>query len=163
MKKIICFLFLLVVSVKVFPQKASYTKNFTGGNYLLLEKNYSMALESFQLAYMIDSSSANINYKLGLCYMNLPSKKKRAMPYMQKAIVHINKNYHEDEPNEKGAPKDATYWYAKALHLAGKFDQAITEFEKYKEVVGTRNIEIVTDVQRQIESCRNAIEFTKNP
>jgi outer membrane protein OmpA-like peptidoglycan-associated protein/tetratricopeptide (TPR) repeat protein len=163
MKKIICFLFLLVISVRVFSQKASYTKNFTEGNYLLLEKNYSMALESFQLAYMADSSSANINYKIGLCYMNLPSKKKKAMPYMEKAIAHINKNYHEDESGEKGAPKDATYWYAKALHLAGKFDQAITEFEKYKGVVGTRNKEIVIDVQRQIESCKNAIEFTKNP
>ena len=163
MRKVICLLFLLVISVKVFPQKAKYLKDFTQGNYLLLEKNYSMALESFQLAYMIDSSNANINYKIGLCYMNLPSKKKKAMPYMEKAIVHINKNYHEDEPAEKGAPKDATYWYAKALHLAGKFNQAMVEFEKYKEVVGNRNKEIVADVQRQIESCKNAIEFSKNP
>ncbi len=78
MKKVICFLFLLVISVKVFPQKAKYLKDFTQGNYLLLEKNYSMALESFQLAYMIDSSNANINYKMGLCYMNLPFKKEES-------------------------------------------------------------------------------------
>jgi len=130
MRKVICVLFLLVISVKIFPQKAKYIKDFTQGNYLLLEKNYSMALESFQLAYMIDSSNANINYKMGLCYMNLPSKKKRAMPYMEKAIAHINKNYHEDEPGEKGAPKDATYWYAKALHLAGRYNQAMVEFSK---------------------------------
>ena len=163
MKKNIYLLILLLVSLKVFPQKAVYYSNFTQGNFLLLEKNYGMALQSYQAAYLIDSNSANINYKIGLCYLNLPSQKRKAMPYMEKAIKNINKNYHEDEPGEKGAPKDATYWYAKALHLAGKFEQAIAEFEKYKEVVGNRNPEITADIQRQIESCKNAILFVKNP
>ena len=105
MKKIVYCLFLLILSLKAFPQKAQYLKNFTEGNYLLLEKNYGMALESFKLSYAIDSTNANINYKIGLCYMNLPSKKKKAMPLMEKAITNISRNYHEDEPGEKGAPK----------------------------------------------------------
>ena len=108
MKKNIYLLILLLVSLKVFPQKAVYYSNFTQGNFLLLEKNYGMALQSYQAAYLIDSNSANINYKIGLCYLNLPSQKRKAMPYMEKAIKNINKNYHEDEPGEKGAPKDAT-------------------------------------------------------
>src|ERR1700752_3812578 len=163
MKKVICFLFLLALSIKGFSQKSKYLKDFTEGNFLLLEKNYGMALESFQAAYAIDSNNANINYKIGLCYMNLPSKKKKAMPYMEKAIAHINKNYHEDEPSEKGAPRDATYYYAKALHLAGKFQEALTEFEKYKETVSSKNKELIVEIQRQIENCKNAIEFSKNP
>ncbi|MHB8261973.1 MAG: OmpA family protein [Bacteroidia bacterium] len=163
MKKIVCCLFLLILSLKVFPQKATYIKNFTEGNYLLLEKNYGMALESFQLAYAIDSTNANINYKIGVCYLNLSSKKRKAMSFMEKAITHISRNYHEDEPSEKGAPKDVSYYYGKALHLAGKYPEAIVEFEKYKATLSARNKELLTDVQRQIDNCKNAIEFTNNP
>ena len=163
MKKCICLIFLLIISNKALPQKAAYIKAFTEGNFLLLEKNYDMALQSFKQAYAIDSTNANVNYKVGLCYMSMPSKKKKALPYMGKAITNISKNYHEDEPNEKPAPKDAYYYYAKALHLSGKFEEAIVQFEKYKEFIGSHDKERLQEVQRQIETCRNAILLTKNP
>jgi outer membrane protein OmpA-like peptidoglycan-associated protein len=162
MKKIVSIVFLLILVNKVFSQKAEYLKAFTQGNFLFLEKNYDMALQSYKQAYAYDSTNANINYKIGACYMNLPSKKKKAMPYMEKAIVSVNRNYHEDEPGEKAAPRDAYYYYGKALHLSGKFEDAIVQFEKYRLMVA-KDKELLKEVQRQIETCRNAILLNKNP
>jgi len=163
MKKIVSIVLLLVLSGHIFSQKASYLKAFTQGNFLFLEKNYDMALQSYKEAYAIDSSNANINYKIGACYMNLPSKKKKAMPYMERAIVSVNRNYHEDEPGEKAAPRDAYYYYGKALHLSGKYDEAIVQFEKYKMFIGSKDKELQKEVKRQIETCQNAILLNKNP
>ncbi|HXU26070.1 MAG TPA: tetratricopeptide repeat protein, partial [Bacteroidia bacterium] len=73
MKKVVVLILLLTLTGKVFPQRGDYLKAFTQGNFLFLEKNYDMALQSYKQAYAIDSSNANINYKIGLVYMNLAS------------------------------------------------------------------------------------------
>lgn len=163
MRKLLFLCFIMAVSVRLFPQKKLYLKSFEEGNYLFLEKNYPMALQSFEQAYSIDSTNSNINYKIGLCYLNLPSKKKKALPFLEKAARNITKNYDEDEPSMKSAPMDAIYEHAKALHFNGKFPEAIAEFEKYGRIVGEKNKEFYAEIQRQIAMCKNAIEFYKNP
>ncbi len=163
MKKTLFILFFCVIALELFPQKSEYLKNFTEGNYLFLEKNYHMALQSYEQAYDLDSVNANINYKVGLCYLNIPSKKKKALRYMEKAAKNISKNYDEDEPKMKSAPMDAIYYHAKALHISGKYQDAADEFEKYKKIVGTRNKERMEDIDRQIEMCKNAITLSQKP
>jgi tetratricopeptide (TPR) repeat protein len=122
-----------------------------------------MAVQNFEEAYKIDSSNANINYKVGTCYLHVPSKKKKALPYLDQAVMNIAKNYDEDEPTVKSAPPDAIYYHGKALHYAGKFTEAIAEFEKYEKIVGTRNKERAAEIQKLIEMCKNAIEMSKTP
>lgn len=161
LRKLALYIFILS-SLRSFSQH--YQKNFTEGNFLLLEKNYAGALESYKLAYMSDSSAgnANINYKMGLCYINIPSKKKNALKYLEKAVTNIKKNYDETDAHEKSAPPDAIYYYGKALHFSGMYAEAIAQFEKYKVIVA-KNKERVADTERQIEMCKNAIEFSRNP
>ncbi len=71
MKKLLLSFFFVLISTVVFAQggKGDYRENFTQGNYLILEQNYSLALKYFKDAYQIDSSNANINYKIGYCYL----------------------------------------------------------------------------------------------
>jgi len=157
---IVCF---LVITSSLFAQKGLYLKNFTEGNYLFLERNYIMAVQSFDLAYHIDSTNSNINYKMGLCYLNIPSKKKYALRFMDKAITNISKNYDEDEPTVTSAPVDAIYYHAKALHFASKFPEALEEFQKYLKIVGLRNKERTADIQKHIEMCNNAIAMSQHP
>ena len=67
MQKYILILFTSFLSFGSFGQsKADYRQKFTEGNYLILEGNYVQALKNFLEAYQIDSSSSNINYKVGL-------------------------------------------------------------------------------------------------
>lgn len=162
MKKLLLLVYVLL-SLKLFPQKSVYYRNFTEGNLLVLEKNYLMALDSYLKAYAIDSTNANINYKIGLCYMNFPSKKKLALPFMAKASADISRGYDEDEPHEKSAPVDALFYHARALHLSEKYEEAIAEFEKYRTMLSEKNKTKIEEVNKQIEYCRNAIVMSKTP
>lgn len=162
MKKFPAVLLLLILWGSVFSQKKLYLKSFEEGNYLFMEKNYSMALQSYQQAYLIDSTNANINYKIGLCYLSLPGKKKKALAYFEKAVTNISRNYDEDEPSCKTAPPDAVYYHARSLHYQAKFQEAITEFEKYGQTV-TRDKERSREVARFIEMCQHGIEHYKKP
>ncbi|HWY39115.1 MAG TPA: hypothetical protein VNY73_11185, partial [Bacteroidia bacterium] len=152
-----------VLSLALPAQKKDYIKNFTEGNYLFLEKNYLMAEQSFELAYRADSLNANINYKMGICYLNIPAKKKLAVPYMERAVTNISKGYDEDEPTVKSAPVDAIYYYGKALHYASKFAEAATQFQKYQKIVGSKSKEKTEEVARLIEMCNNAIAMSQKP
>lgn len=163
MRKPVALLVLLIIASSLFSQKRDYIKNVEEGNYLFMEKNYSMALQSYLIAYMGDSVNANVNYKIGVCYLNLPSQKKKALPYLDKAVKDISKNYDEDEPGWKSAPYDAVYYHAKALHFNAHFSEAIEEFEKYNRMAGTRDPERHTEILRNIEMCKNAIEQSKTP
>ncbi|MFL5754296.1 MAG: OmpA family protein [Bacteroidia bacterium] len=163
MKKSFLLVVFVLFSLSLFSQKSEYFRNFTEGNLLVMEKNYGMGLDSYLKAYSIDSTNANINYKIGLCYMNIPSKKKMALPYMAKASADISRSYDEDESHEKSAPLDALFYHARALHLSEKFNEAITEFEKYKSLLNSKNKSRIEEVDKQLAYCRNAIEFYKKP
>lgn len=111
----------------------SYSDYFKEGTFLLMEENYDMALKNFLQAYKIDSSSANINYNVGYCYLNSPAKKNWAERYLAKAITNVTKNYSPDNASEKAAPPMAYLFYGKALHLNYKFDEANAQYDYFEK------------------------------
>ena len=142
--------------------KGDYKDNFIQGNYLILEQNYSLALKYFKDAYRIDSSNANINYKIGVCYLESETEKNKALPFLEKSVQNVSHNYNPEDPKEKKAPELAYYSLGVAYRLAYRFNEAITFFNKFKDIVGTRNQVLTKDLEKQVEINFNAIEFTKD-
>jgi hypothetical protein len=141
-----------------------YKGKFTEGNFLILEENYSQALKNFQEAYKCDSSSANINYKMGFCYLKTANEKYKALPYLQKAVKNISRNYADFEPREKKAPVNAYYYLAMAYHLNYKFDDAIANYEKYKSYLSSKKqADLIKDVDYRIEQSKTASLYVSVP
>ncbi|MCW3071685.1 MAG: hypothetical protein JWO44_1575 [Bacteroidetes bacterium] len=154
--------FLINLSTKA-QDKAGYREKFTEGNYLILEGNYARALKAFQEAYQLDSSSANINFKLGFCYLKTVTEKSKALPYLEKAVLNTSKSYTDMEPREKAAPVNAYYYYGEALHLNYKFDEAIANYEKFKSFLKSKQEDMIKDVDRHIETSNTAKTFVAGP
>ncbi len=94
MKKFFVIIFSAIcLSIQGQSPTGGYKDYFREGNYLLLEENYEMALRNFLRAYEIDSSSANINYNVGLCYLKSAIHKADAEAKLLKSINHISNNY----------------------------------------------------------------------
>ena len=159
----ILFLFLLITQF-VFSQgtKRDYREKFAEGNLLLLEKNYLIALKVFKEAYLIDSSNANINYKMGLCYLQSGNEKYKAVRYLEKAVLNVTHNYNPEDVNEKRAPEFAYYNLGEAYRDDYKFDQSSVYFKKFKDLVGTKNSELSGELNKQITTNANAVEFVKD-
>jgi len=142
---------------------ATYREKFTEGNYLIIEENYTQALKNFLEAYAIDSTNANVNYKLGFCYMKSTTEKSKATRYLEKACQNVSHNYTDLEPREKKAPENAYYFLAQAYHLNYRFDEAIECFTKFKGIIGPKNKELNKDIDHRLEICRNGKEFYGAP
>ncbi|TND06564.1 MAG: tpn50 [Bacteroidetes bacterium] len=145
------------------PIPGNYKDNFTQGNFLMLEENYGMALKFFREAYRTDSSSANINYKVGVCLLKSTTEKRKSLAYLRRAAQNVSRNYDEFEPSIKKAPENAFYYLAQSYHLNSQFDSAQTMFESYKTLLGTKNPDLLREVNHRINICQNAKEFTSSP
>lgn len=142
--------------------KGDYRENFNQGNLLVLEENYTLALKYFMDAYKQDSSNANINYKIGYCYLNSATEKGKALYYLEKAAKNVGRNYVDMEPREKKAPEMVYYYLGIAFRLEYKFSESNIYLNKFKEIVGSKNKELAADIDKQIETNFNAIELTKD-
>lgn len=120
-----------VNTIKAQLPSGSYSDYFKEGLFLLGEENYDMALKNFLEAYKKDSSSANINFNVGFCYLNSTNNKSLAESYLAKSLKDISKNYQTENPNEKSAPPLAVFYYGKALHINYKFDEALVQYDKF--------------------------------
>jgi outer membrane protein OmpA-like peptidoglycan-associated protein len=164
MKRNILICIFIFSSTFTFSQvpTGDYREDFTQGNLLILEQNYSLALKYFKDAYSIDSSNANINYKLGFCYLQSASEKGLALSYLEKSVQNVSHNYNPDEPREKKAPEFAYYYLGIAYRLGYRFNESNIYFNKFKDIVGSHNKELTADLDKQIATNFNAIELTKD-
>lgn len=136
----------------------SYKDFFAEGYYLMSEENYSAALQNFKKAYKIDSTNANINFLIGECYLHSATEKSKAEYYLSKAITNIRKEYRPDNPSEKAAPPHAYLYYAQALHINYKFDEAIQNYDNFLK---TLEPSVAKEWQNEINYYKNQSYYAK--
>ena len=139
MKKIVIpFLLFTLVSLSIVAQKpvtqdkGSYKKNYTEGNLNLGDNEYKEALKYFLMAYKYDSTTANINFKIGFCYLKMDVQKHLAERYLEKAVQNVTKHYIDDDAGFKKAPKEAYFYLGLAYHYDGKLDEAAKMYDTYE-------------------------------
>ena len=62
-------------------------------SYFLYENEYELAAPLFLTLLHLDTLNANINYKLGVCYLSIPGEKTKAIPYLEAAVKNTTSSY----------------------------------------------------------------------
>lgn len=157
----IFILFSLLLSSQTTP--GTYKDYFLEGSYQLLEGDADKAQTNFELAYQLDSTSANINYMVGVCYLQNPIFKTKAEPYLEAAVKNISKTYKTDDASEKAAPPLALYYFGEALHINYKFDEALARYEEFKQYVDPKDKEYQKMVDKSITTTKLAKQVSSQP
>lgn len=165
MKKLLSLLFIFCAFSFVAQTKsgASYKEYMLEGNYLFLEENYQLALQNYEAAFELDSTNAFLNYNMGVCLLNIPSKKNNAERFLEIAAKKVDKNCNIDNPTEKSAPPLAHYYYATALHLNYRFDEAIEQLNIFERYINEKDKEWKKLVNRERTSCTYGKAITNAP
>jgi hypothetical protein len=163
--RVICFFFTLLLAGAAYGQekKAGYKEYFQEGTYLLIENQVEKARKNFEMAYRIDSSSANINYMMGTCYLQSTGQKEQAEYYLEKAVKNVSANYRGDDPTEKAAAPVAHLYYGQALHINYRFDEAIRQFEAFRKFVDLKDKEFLKMVDKEVATSKRAKEMVEHP
>src|SRR5690606_25966646 len=124
-------------------------KIFNEGN-----TNYmNLALPFYEKAFAFNPNNADLNYKLGVCYLFSPEKRK-CLEYFQKSYA-INPAY--DTYNIE-------YLLGRGYHLNEKWDMAIAAYEKQLVVLRNQNAtrDEFTVIEKNLEEAKNGKEISKD-
>lgn len=162
MKKL-SLLFVFCVSLLTsFGQDESFGQRFTEANTLIEEGFYNVALPIWLELGIEKPDNANVNYKIGLCYINSANEKKKSLPYLEKAITNTTTNYDPFSSAEKKAPVEAYFYLARAQHVNLQIDEAIANYTAFKEKISKKHF-LFKDIDHHIQQCNNAKEAIANP
>ncbi|HSY76815.1 MAG TPA: hypothetical protein VK890_08160 [Bacteroidia bacterium] len=147
---------------KILVTKDNYRSLFTDANEMSGENFIDSALHTFLAIYSFDTSNANIAYSIGQLYLQTPTHKADALPYLEKAAKHVTTKYRPDDPYEKSAPPPTYYYLARAQHLNYQFDLAITNFNKFKKLLQPKDTRQI-DIDYWIQCCNNGKVLIQSP
>ncbi|MGZ3862267.1 MAG: hypothetical protein ACXVPN_12135 [Bacteroidia bacterium] len=136
----------------IFAQDAAREaeKLFANTRYAAIWPYYAEMLQN-------DSLNAELNYKMGICYLNSRSQKDKAALYFNKALTYKKENA------SSLSSADLYRYLAEASYLASNFDQAIDNYQKYrKELIADKKDSNLTErISHKIEICRMAKEISQ--
>ncbi|MDP6908670.1 MAG: hypothetical protein QF371_04150, partial [Flavobacteriales bacterium] len=112
--------------------------------------NFRAALEDFLILLSKDPGNVDLNFYIGASYLESNIDKGKAIPYLEFAV------------QQEKFPKEAIYQLGRAYMFAHRFDEAITTFNKYKDISRGDNDNIITG-GRMVEQCFNAKQLVKYP
>jgi outer membrane protein OmpA-like peptidoglycan-associated protein len=152
------------VSAQV-TNEVDFKKKFGLVDGYLFDGDYYKALPIAKELYAYDSSNANIAYMLGTSYLGASPDRKKAIYYLEQAIMLSPPSpmYKESDYKEKSAPGITYYNLAKAYHFSYRFDDAISNFYNYRSFVDLEDVNTYAEVKRQIEYAENAKLLIEEP
>ncbi len=168
MKKILNIIVIMFSVNLVFSQNIEFTKsnfpddkarlnraidNIYDGEDNFEDELYVKANEYFLKANEYNSNNAELNYKIGICYLH-SSTKGKAEAFFSKAYS-LNPN----------VSKDILFNLAYTSQLTSKFKRAKKQFIEYQEKLGDSKYDEKRKiiVKKHIEECENGIELMFNP
>ncbi len=121
-------------------------------DHLFSKQGFSDTWKFYEEKIHIDSSDAELNYKLGMCYLGSRSQKEKAIPYLQKALR---------QKGDRDIPLLTDKLLAEAFYLNGNFSSALSHFENYKKWLLSQkgSKRELKELDSRIEICRDKKEI----
>lgn len=169
MKKLIftlaCILFTVYSSYSQRSESEIALKEyFADAEFFLTQEFYVDALNDFLQVYKRGyQDNANINYRIGICYLNIPGQKHKSIEYFEKAKASVSSKYRESSLKEENVPIDVYLYLGNAYRVNDSLNKAIIAYNEYKKLLPDDEKDLLEYVNQQIEACNIASEFMDSP
>ena len=167
MKKIL-YLFVIFIwfsmSVSLAQSKTELKEFFIEAESHFLYGEYEKANEIFMVLNQMMPENANIQYKIGNCYLHIPHEKTKAFPFLQGATANAEYGAKTARFNETRAPLDVYFSLGNAFRINNDLDKAILTYAKFKELLSGEGGMVNSDfVDQEIMACKNAKKLMETP
>jgi outer membrane protein OmpA-like peptidoglycan-associated protein len=137
---------------KIYEIYPSTYIDFNERDYVDRLATYREALPLLFEANKFNPDNAELNYRIGRCYLMNAVYKEEAVPHFEKALK-LNPN----------VSPDIHYHLGIAYHIVMNFDKAIAEFKMHQSKLSPKNIAESEDVVRKINECEIAKKLVSKP
>ena len=140
-------------------------KIFSKAESYFLYEEYELANQLYLLLETPDNM--NIKYKIGVCYLNIPGEKEKAIPYLEDAVKTASYNSRPNSFRENKAPLDAHFYLAKAYMINNDLEKGLSAFVLFEELVSKitskRGMSNKEFIEQQIQACSIAMKLQETP
>ncbi len=113
---------------------------------------YREARGHYLLAAKYNTENAELNYKIGVCYL-FSDDKFESIKYLTRAFLA-----------DENVARDIRFLGGQAYHLTLEFDEAIHQYQKYKESLSPKQLALERPViDKLIQECENGKELVASP
>lgn len=155
-------LFLFLIKPGYSQQSGDHKENFLAAESYFLFEEFDEALPLYLRLHRALPDNYNLYYKIGVCYLNNPYEKDKAVTYLETAVQHINPKYKDSNFKEEGAPLDALFFLGNAYRINNQLDKARDSYIEFRSKMDN---EVYDDelVQEQLDACEAAEKLMKKP
>ncbi len=125
--------------------------------------NFHKALEIFQDLLEEFPNNANLNFKIGFCYLNTATEKTKAIPYLEFASKHLSNDYDINSSKEENAPIETLFYLGQAYHVNYRLDDAERILFELKKQVSIEETAFLDKIDHELASCQYARLLMKSP
>ena len=136
---------------------------FLEAEYFFLIEEYKDALTLYLSLLDEDQYNANLEYRIGTCYLNIKGQKDLSIEHLEKAVQNLSAKYKYGTIQQKAAPYDALLELARAYLVNYQFNNAKNTYERYINTLLPSDSENLAYVRQQIQACDNAKVMMDNP
>jgi hypothetical protein len=159
---------LVISPAVVSAQTSSEVKEmFAQAEAYYLYGEYELANPLFIQIATFDPENFNILYKIGDCYLNIPSEKQKAIAFLEKAVKTASFDANSDQLKEKRAPLDAYFSLAKAYMINNELEKALATLHTFEKLVGDKKqkggMKNAEFINQEIQACNNAVKLEATP
>ncbi len=162
-KVLLSLLLCMIISFSLYSQgEPNYREMFLEAESYFLFEEYNEALPLYLRLNEKFPENDNINYKIGVCYLNNSYEKEKAISFLERAVTDINPDYKENNFKETSAPPESLFNLGNAYRINNQIDKAIETYQKFKE----QSDPAIYDhklVDEQINACHNYIDLKTRP
>jgi outer membrane protein OmpA-like peptidoglycan-associated protein len=134
---------------------------FLDAEYFIMTEDYPDALAAYLQLIKKYPDNSNLNYRTGLCLLNIDGQKHRSIPYLEKASNNISEKYTESTFNQDKAPPQVLFLLATAYQVNNDLDLAILTFKDYKKYLDVKDVYEIDYIDKQIRSCETAKDYLR--
>ena len=163
-KKIVCLIVTILFSLALLSQEVKNLQDsFLEAEYFFVNQDYSDALSTYLQLYEKMPESANLAFRIGVCYLNIAGKKNLSIKYLEAASKNISAKHKEGIITQVAAPYDALFELGNAYRINYQFDKAKDAYMKYEETLLPDDKENINFIVHEIKVCDNAKSLISKP
>jgi len=143
-------------------EEIDWRERFKEANAYFLYEEYNEALPIYLQMLREFPNNHNIRYRIGVCYLNMPGQKDKAIDYLERASRHTSDKYKGENIRKTHAPPEALFRLGDAYRVNNRLDEALEAYRRFKNSVDEKKYDLDL-VDEQIRACENAKKIMQNP
>ncbi len=153
---------IILILLSIFPFITPSFSQGTGDEKFYLadgyidNENFDGAINLYQRMLEEDPNNADINFKLGFCYLNTALQKDKAIEYIEKSVKNVGK-----KKKKNTEFLEHSFYLAKAYQANYRFNDALNQYVELKSL--TTNKQLLDIIDKEISRCQEGTALHDAP